>query len=299
MIKKNLTRFAWLSIAAAIVTIVLKTVAYWLTDSVGLLSDALESVINLVAAMFALWMLSVAARPADEGHPYGHTKAEYFSGALEGSLIGMAALSIGWTAAERLLQPRAIENVSLGLVISAVASILNLIVGRILIREGRASRSVTLEADGHHLMTDVYTSAGVIVAVFAVSFTGWYILDPIIALLVAVNILWTGFKVVRQSTTGLMDAAVSPEDLARITGVLDGYRESHKIDYHALRTRQSGARAFATVHILVPDDWTVQRGHELIEQIVGDIHAAVPGSNVLTHMEPLEDSLSMEDIELE
>jgi len=288
-----------MSIAAAIATIALKTVAYWLTDSVGLLSDALESVINLVAAMFALWMLTVAARPADEGHPYGHTKAEYFSGALEGSLIGMAALSIGYAAIGRLFEPRPIENVTIGLIISAAASVLNLIGGQILIRKGRQYRSITLEADGHHLMTDVYTSVGVIVAVFAVSFTGWYILDPVVALLIAANILWTGFKVVRQSTTGLMDAAVSPEDLGKITGVLDGYKESHQVDYHALRTRQSGTRAFVTVHILVPDEWTVQRGHELIEQIVSDICAAVPGSNVLTHMEPLDDPLSMEDIELE
>jgi cation diffusion facilitator family transporter len=185
------------------------------------------------------------------------------------------------------------------LIISAGASVLNLIVGRILIREGRTHRSITLEADGHHLMTDVYTSAGVIIAVLAVSVTGWYILDPVIALLVAANILWTGFKVVRQSTTGLMDAAVSTEDHDKITGVLEDYKESHKIDYHALRTRQSGTRAFVTVHILVPDEWTVQRGHELTEQIVSDICSAVPGSNVLTHLEPLDDPLSMEDIELE
>ena len=299
MAEKNLTRFAWLSIAAAIATITLKTARQFDKLQSDGLSDALESVINLVAAMFALWMLSIAARPADEDHPYGHTKAEYFSGALEGSLIGMAAISIAWTAIERLLDPRPIENVTVGLIISAVASALNLIVGQILIREGNKHRSITLEADGHHLMTDVYTSAGVIVAVLAVSFTGWYVLDPVIALLVAANILWTGFKVVRQSTTGLMDAAVSPEDLAKITGVLDGYRSSHQIDYHALRTRQSGTRAFVTVHILVPDEWTVERGHELTEQIVSDICAAVPGSNVLTHLEPLDDPLSMEDIELE
>lgn len=296
---RNLTRFAWLSIATALATISLKAAAYWLTDSVGLLSDALESVINLVAAVFALWMLSVAARPADEDHQYGHTKAEYFSGALEGSMIGMAALSIGWTAIQRLLAPHAIENVSIGLIISAVASVLNLVVGQVLIRVGRTHRSVTLVADGKHLMTDVYTSVGVIIGVFAVSITGWYVLDPILALLVAVNILWTGFKVVKESTTGLMDAAVSPEDQARIIAVLDRYKASHKIDYHALRTRQSGVRAFATVHILVPDEWTVQRGHELIEEIVGDIHTAVPGSNILTHMEPLDDPLSMADIELE
>jgi cation diffusion facilitator family transporter len=296
---RNLTRFAWLSIFAAVATITLKTVAYLLTDSVGLLSDALESVINLVAAIFALWMLSVAARPADEGHPYGHTKAEYFSGALEGSLIGMAALSIGWTAIERLLEPRPIENVTVGLLICAGASILNLIVGQILIRVGRSHRSVTLEADGRHLMTDVFTSAGVIIAVFAVSITNWYILDPVIALVVAANILWTGFKVVKQSTTGLMDAAVSPADLAKITAVLDAYKTSHGTHYHALRTRQSGTRAFVTVHILMPDEWTIQRGHELVEQIESDIRGAVPGANVLTHMEPLEDPLSATDIELE
>lgn len=299
MAGRNLTRFAWLSIFAAVATITLKTVAYLLTDSVGLLSDALESVINLVAAIFALWMLSVAARPADEGHPYGHTKAEYFSGALEGSLIGMAALSIGWTAIERLLEPRPIENVTVGLLICAGASILNLIVGQILIRVGRSHRSVTLEADGRHLMTDVFTSAGVIVAVFAVSITNWYILDPVIALVVAANILWTGFKVVKQSTTGLMDAAVSPADLAKITAVLDAYKTSHGTHYHALRTRQSGTRAFVTVHILMPDEWTIQRGHELVEQIESDIRSAVPGANVLTHMEPLEDPLSAADIELE
>lgn len=299
MAGRNLTRFAWLSIFAAVATITLKTVAYLLTDSVGLLSDALESVINLVAAIFALWMLSVAARPADEGHPYGHTKAEYFSGALEGSLIGMAALSIGWTAIERLLEPRPIENVTVGLLICAGASILNLIVGQILIRVGRSHRSVTLEADGRHLMTDVFTSAGVIVAVFAVSITNWYILDPVIALLVAANILWTGFKVVKQSTTGLMDAAVSPEDLTKIMTVLDAYKTSHGTHYHALRTRQSGTRAFVTVHILMPDEWTIQRGHELVEQIESDIRSAVPGANVLTHMEPLEDPLSAADIELE
>lgn len=299
MAGRNLTRFAWLSIFAAVATITLKTVAYLLTDSVGLLSDALESVINLVAAIFALWMLTVAARPADEGHPYGHTKAEYFSGALEGSLIGMAALSIGWTAIERLLEPRPIENVTVGLLICAGASILNLIVGQILIRVGRSHRSVTLEADGRHLMTDVFTSAGVIVAVFAVSVTNWYILDPVIALVVAANILWTGFKVVKQSTTGLMDAAVSPADLAKITAVLDAYKTSHGTHYHALRTRQSGTRAFVTVHILMPDEWTIQRGHELVEQIESDIRSAVPGANVLTHMEPLEDPLSATDIELE
>ncbi|MBE7517216.1 MAG: cation transporter [Chloracidobacterium sp.] len=298
MQNKRLTRLAWLSIATAIATISLKAAAYVLTGSIGLLSDALESVINLVAAVFALWMLTIAGRPADDGHPYGHTKAEYFSGALEGSLIGMAALSIAWAAIGRMLAPQPIENISLGLVISFIASILNLIVGQLLIREGRKHRSVTLEADGKHLMTDVYTSAGVIVAVFAVGITGWLILDPLIALIVAVNILRTGYEVVSHAATGLMDAAVPPEDHAKIVSILDGFKASHGIDYHALRTRRSGTRAFVTVHILVPDDWTVQFGHHFLEQIVDDIHIAVPGSNVFTHMEPLNDPLSMQDIEL-
>ncbi len=299
MTNKDLTRFAWLSIATAIATISLKALAYLMTGSVGLLSDALESVINLVAAAFALWMLKIAARPADEDHPFGHYKAEYFAGALEGTLIGMAALSIIWVAVNRLLDPQPIEQIGIGLVMTTAASLLNLIVGRLLIRTGRKHRSITLEADGKHLMTDVWTSAGVIAALIVVNITGWYILDPIIALFVAVNILHTGYNVVKRSTLGLMDTAISDEDMKAVVNVLDSYVEKEKIDYHALRTRESGSRVFISVHILMPDEWSIREGHKLIDKIEDDIRVAVAGAIVFTHMEPISDPASMTDIDLE
>ncbi|MCC7309392.1 MAG: cation transporter [Acidobacteria bacterium] len=298
MIDRKLTRYLWLSIAAAIATISLKAGAYVYTGSVGLLSDALESIINLVAAVFALWMLTVASRPPDDGHNFGHTKAEYFSGALEGSLIGMAAISIAWAAIERLVTPRPIENIGIGIAISAAASVINLVVGQLLIRRGREHRSITLEADGKHLMTDVYTSIGVIAAVILVGFTGWLILDPLIALAVAGNILWTGYHVVKESAEGLMDASASEEDIAKIVGILDDYKEKIGIDYHALRTRVAGPRTFVSVHVLMPDDWTIQHGHELAEEIEAAMRAAVPGVIATTHMEPLDDPLSMADMDL-
>ncbi|MBX3243845.1 MAG: cation transporter [Acidobacteria bacterium] len=299
MTNKDLTRFAWLSIATAIATISLKSLAYYLTGSVSLLSDALESVINLVAAAFALWMLKIAARPPDDDHPFGHYKAEYFAGALEGTLIGMAALSIFWVAFQRLFAPQPIEQVSIGLAISGVASVLNLIVGQLLIRTGKKHRSIALEADGHHLMTDVWTSVGVILALIVVNFTGWYILDPIIAILVAVNIVKTGYNVVKRSALGLMDTAIDEEDMEAVTDVLDGYVEKDRIDYHALRTRQSGSRIFISVHILMPDEWSIREGHKLIDRIEDDIRIAVAGAIVFTHMEPISDPASMADIDLE
>lgn len=299
MTNKDLTRFAWLSVATAIATISLKTLAYLMTGSVGLLSDALESVINLVAAAFALWMLKIAARPADEDHPFGHYKAEYFAGALEGTLIGMAALSIIWVAVNRLIAPQPIEQIGIGLVITTAASLLNLVVGQLLIRTGRKHRSFTLEADGKHLMTDVWTSAGVIIALIVVNITGWYVLDPIIALFVAVNILWTGYNVVKRSTLGLMDTVISDEDMKAVVNVLDSYVEKEKIDYHALRTRESGSRVFISVHILMPDEWSIREGHKLIDKIEDDIRTAVAGAIVFTHMEPISDPASMADIDLE
>ncbi|HQZ81989.1 MAG TPA: cation diffusion facilitator family transporter [Pyrinomonadaceae bacterium] len=298
MIDRRLTRYIWLSIGAAIATISLKAGAYFYTGSVGLLSDALESIINLIAAVFALWMLTVASRPPDEGHNFGHTKAEYFSGALEGSLIGMAAISIAWAAIERLFTPRPIENIGIGIAISAAASVINLLVGQILIRRGREHRSITLQADGRHLMTDVYTSIGVIVAVVLVGFTGWLILDPLIALAVAINILWTGYHVVKESAEGLMDASASDEDMRKIVAVLEDYKDKLGIDYHALRTRVAGPRIFVSAHVLMPDEWTIQRGHELAEEIESAIRGAVPGVIVSTHMEPLDDPLSMADMDL-
>lgn len=298
MIDRKLTRYLWLSIAAAIATISLKAGAYVYTGSVGLLSDALESIINLVAAVFALWMLTVASRPPDDGHNFGHTQAEYFSGALEGSLIGMAAISIAWAAIERLVAPKPIENIGIGIAISAAASVINLVVGQLLIRRGREHRSITLEADGKHLMTDVYTSIGVIAAVILVGFTGWLILDPLIALAVAGNILWTGYHVVKESAEGLMDASASEDDIAKIVGILDDYKAKIGIDYHALRTRVAGPRTFVSVHVLMPDDWTIQHGHELAEEIEAAMRAAVPGVIATTHMEPLDDPLSMADMDL-
>ena len=296
--RENLSRYAWLSIAAAILTISLKTAAYLYTGSVGLLSDALESVINLIAAIIALIMIKIAVQPPDDDHAFGHDKAEYFASGIEGTLIFLAAGGIIYTAIPRLLAPQPIENVGIGLVVSVAASIVNLVVGILLIKIGKQHHSIVLEADGRHLMTDVWTSVGVILAVLAVSFTGWLILDPIIALIVALNIVWTGFQLIKRSALGLMDTAVAPETGEQIVKILDGYVKKQGIDYHALRTRQSGARKFISVHILVPDEWTVQKGHDLTEEIEMEIVKSIPESTVFTHLEPLEDPLSFEDLEL-
>ena len=296
--KANLTRFAWLSIGAAVLTIALKTTAYWLTGSVGLLSDALESLVNLVAAIIALAMLTIAARPADEMHAYGYSKAEYFSSGLEGALILLAAASIVWTAVPRLLVPLPLEHIGIGLAISVVASAINFGVARVLLNAGKEYRSITLEADAHHLITDVWTSAGVVLGVGAVALTGWLRLDPIIALIVAANILRTGWQLLGRSTRGLLDAALPAGEQKAIKQVLNQY-ESQGIQFHALRTRQAGTRAFVSLHVLVPRDWTVQRGHDLLEQLERDIRAAVPGAQLFTHLEPQGDPAAWEDIALD
>jgi cation diffusion facilitator family transporter len=298
MMKANLTRFAWLSIGAAVLTIALKTTAYWITGSVGLLSDALESLVNLVAATMALSMLTVAARPPDEMHAYGYSKAEYFSSGLEGALILLAAAGIVWTAIPRLLAPQPLEHIGIGLAISVVASAVNLGVARVLLNAGKEYRSITLEADAHHLMTDVWTSAGVVLGVGTVAATGWLRLDPIIALVVAVNILRTGWQLLSRSVKGLMDATLPRAELEAIKQVLNQY-ESQGIQHHALRTRQAGTRAFVSLHVLVPRDWTVQRGHDLLEQLERDIRAAVPGAQLFTHLEPQGDPAAWEDVALD
>ena len=298
MSRENLSRFVWLSIAAAVTTIALKATAYYYTGSVGLLSDALESVINLVAAGVALYIIKIAASPPDDDHAFGHDKAEYFASGIEGTLIFFAAVGIIYTAAPRLFAPQPVENISFGLVVSFVATLINLVVGIILIKVGNQHRSIVLEADGKHLITDVWTSVGVISGVVIVSLTGWLVLDAVIALIVAVNIVWTGFQLIKRSALGLMDTAISPETVKEIVSVLDGYVEKQGINYHALRTRQSGARHFISVHILVPDEWTVQKGHDLTELIELEICRVVPESTVFTHLEPLEDPLSFEDLEL-
>ena len=299
MERKNLTRYAWLSIFAALLTIGLKTAAYWLTGSVGLLSDALESLINLAAAIIALLLLKLANRPPDEEHSYGHDKAEYFASGIEGTLILTAAIGIGIAAIARLFAPRPLEQVGISLVISLVAAAINLIVGQILIRAGRQNRSITLEADGRHLMTDVWTSIGVVIGIWTVSATGWLVLDPLVALLVAANIIWAGVQLMRRSALGLMDTAISTENQGNIRSVLDRYARERKIDYHALRTRQSGMRSFVAVHILVPGSWTVHEGHQLLEEIESDIRRIVAGAIVFTHLESLDDPASWADIELD
>jgi cation diffusion facilitator family transporter len=294
----SVTRFAWLSIAAVIVTIALKTIAYLLTGSVGLLSDALESVVNLVAAALTLTMLNVAARPEDEEHAYGYGKAEYFASGAEGALILLAAVGIAWAAFGRLLAPRPIEQAGLGLAVSTAASLVNLGVARVLLRAARRHHSFALEADAHHLMTDVWTSAGVLVGVVAVAVTGWQRLDPAIAILVAANIVWTGFRILRRSALGLLDRALPPLEQEALRAALARH-EVPPVQFHAVRTRQAGARRFVSLHVLVPGDWSVARGHALLEEIERDIRAVIPRCNVLTHLEALEDPTSWQDVGLD
>ena len=293
-----LTRYAWLSIAGAVITIALKTGAFFLTGSVGLLSDALESLVNLVAAIMALAMLIVAARPPDEAHAYGHNKAEYFSSGVEGALVLVAAVGIVWTALPRLLAPEPLEQVGLGLAISLAASAVNFGIARILFRAGRLSNSIVLEADAHHLMTDVWTSVGVLVGIVAVPLTGWQRLDPIVALVVAANIVRIGVQLLRRSALGLMDTAIPAEEQAAIDKVLEQYRQQG-IQFHALRTRQAGTRQFLSLHILVPGDWPVWRGHQCAEQVAADIRRALPTVHVFTHLEALDDPASWLDTALD
>jgi cation diffusion facilitator family transporter len=291
----NLQRYAWLSVAAAIVTIGLKTCAWWLTGSVGLLSDALESLVNLVAALLALSMLRLAAAPPDDGHQYGHSKAEYFSAGIEGALIALAAVGIVLAALPRLVEPRPLDTPVLGLALTVAASAINLAVGLVLIRAGRRHHSITLEADGHHLMTDVWTSLGVIVGVALVFITGWLRLDPLVALAVALYIVWTGVGLMRRSVSGLLDAAIPRGDQEEITKLFTEYARRYGVSFHAFRTRQAGARRFVSFHLLVPDAWTVAQAHRLSEEIEERIRSMVPSASVLTHIEPISDPASYDD----
>jgi len=295
---KSLTRYAWLSIAAAIATMMLKSGAYLITGSVGLLSDALESLVNLAGALMALAMLTVAARPPDEDHAYGHSKAEYLSAGAEGALIVVAALSIAVAAVDRLMHPRPIEQVGLGLAVSVVAALLNLGVALVLMQAAKAHRSATLRASSHHLMTDVWTTGGVLVGVGAVAMTGWLVLDPLVALAVAANIVWAGWRIVSDSVAGLMDAALPMREQRVLHELLQGYATADGIEYHALRTRRAGAHRFVSVHVLVPPEWSVQQGHDLLERIEADIRRALPPVTVDTHLEPLGDPAAMSDQDL-
>ncbi|HEX7555944.1 MAG TPA: cation diffusion facilitator family transporter [Leptolinea sp.] len=296
--RSNLTRFAWLSIGVALFTIVLKSIAYFLTGSVGLLSDALESIVNLAGGLMALGMLTIAARPADESHTYGHSKAEYFSSGVEGTLILIAAASIMFAAIQRLITPKALEQVGAGLIVSVVASLANLWVALLLRRAGKKYNSISLTANSNHLMTDVWTSGGVLIGVGAVAITRWQVLDPIIAILVALNIVWTGVHIIRNSISGLMDSSLSKEDLDKLKGILDHQKET-EAKFNAIRTRQSGAVKVISMHVLVPGSWSVKRGHKLVTQIENEITVAMEDSQVFTHLEALSDPDAMDDVPFE
>jgi cation diffusion facilitator family transporter len=286
--------YAVLSIVAAVLTIGLKLGAYLLTGSVGLFSDAAESVVNLVAAVAALWALLYASRPPDEEHTFGHDKAEYFSSGLESALILIAAIWIGITAWDRLMDPQPLHNVGIGLSITLIAAAINGGVALVILRAGRRLRSITLQADAQHLLTDVWTSLGVVLGIATVQLTGWLVLDPLIGLLVTANILWTGVRLLRDTAQGLLDRALPPEDREVISRVLSRYEEKG-IKFHALRTRASGARRFISMHVLVPGEWTVQQGHDLSEQIEKDLAEALPQSTFFIHIEPSEDPASFAD----
>ena len=288
MSQANLTRYAWLSIATAFFTLGLKIVAYWMTNSVGMLSDAIESIVNVGAAVMALTMLNIAARPADDDHAFGHSKAEYFSSGFEGALIFVAAISIIGAAWPRLFNPQPIEAFNWGFAVSLLASAFNLITSLILFKAAKKYNSITLEADAHHLMTDVWTSIGVLIAIVAVALTGWYVLDALIAIAVALNILWTGWSLLYRSVAGLMDAALPYAEVEQIKHILDNYSQQHGILYQNLKTRQAGARKFISVHILVNGNWSVQQGHDLVDIIETDIEQKISVCHVLTHLEPIE-----------
>jgi cation diffusion facilitator family transporter len=295
----SLERFAWLSVAAALATIGLKMLAWWLTGSVGLLSDAMESLVNLAAALLALSMLRLAAAPPDEAHQYGFSKAEYFSAGIEGALIVLAAAGIVFAAVPRLIAPQPLDAPVIGLALTAAASGINLAVGMLLIRIGKREHSITLEADGRHLMTDVWTSAGVIAGVALVYITGWLRLDALVALAVAVHIVWIGFGLMRRSWKGLLDAAISAEDANEVTRLFAEYSKRYGVSFHALRTRQAGARRFISFHLLVPDEWPVVQAHRLSEEIEERIRMLVPNAGVFVHIEPISDPSSYDDQDLD
>ena len=283
-----------LSVAAALATMTVKFIGYFLTGSVGLFSDAAESVVNLVAALVALWAVTLAARPADEDHTYGHTKSEYFSSGVEGALILVAALVIAVEAIPRLFHPQPLEQVGLGLAFAVVGALINGVLAWFMLRAGKQLRSIALQADARHLFTDVWTTLGVLVGVALVALTGWLRLDPIIALLVAANIIWTGIRLLHQTGLGLLDTALPKEDLQQIEAIFAPYRAKGLV-FHAVRSRQAGSRRFVSFHVLVPGSWTVTQGHSICEAIELAIRSQLPETTVFTHLEPREDPISFAD----
>ena len=289
-----LKRFAWLSIAAAVVTILLKSAAYFLTGSVGLLSDALESFVNLAGAIMALAMLSIASRPEDDSHAFGHSKAEYFSSGMEGGFIIIAAAGIAYTAIERLINPQPLEQLGIGLAVSVVAGLVNLGAAMIIAYNGKKYNSITLRANAKHLMTDVWTSVGVLAGVGLVAITGWQPLDSLVAIGVAVNIVWSGLGIVKHSVSGLMDSVLPDDELALIRKKIEELLPDG-VAFHALMTRQAGARRFVSFHVLVPGQWTVEHGHILLEKLEEQLTLLLPNMVVFTHIEPLDDPASWKD----
>ena len=298
MKERPLTQYALLSVAAAVVTFLLKLVAWRLTGSVGLLSDALESLANLAAAFIALASIAVAVKPEDEDHAFGHSKAEYFAAGIEGGLILLAAGAIGWTAVQRFFSPQVLTQPIAGMAVAIVASGVNYVVSRVLLQVGRRRRSIALEADAKHLMTDVWTSAVVLLAVALVALTGWWWLDPLLGLLLGFHIIATGVQLIRESMHGLMDTGLPADELALIKAALNKYADDG-VQYHALRTRRAAALKFMSVHLLMPGEWTIARGHDLAERLEIDLLKTIPGLNVTTHMEPIEDPVSWQDVTLE
>jgi cation diffusion facilitator family transporter len=295
----NLERFAWLSVAAALATGGLKTLAWWLTGSVGLLSDAIESLVNLAAALLALSMLHLAAKAPDKEHPYGFSKAEYFSAGIEGALIMLAAAGIMVTALPRLAAPEPIEMPALGLAINIAASGINFAVAMVLLRAGKKHRSILLEADGRHLLTDVWTSGGVVVGVALVFATGWLVLDPLVAIAVAANIVWTGVALIRRSASGLLDAAIPQADRDEMSAIFAEYSRRYGVSFHAVRTRRAAMRSFISFHLLVPDEWPVSQAHRLSEEIEERIRELIDGATIDTHIEPISDPASYDDQKLD
>lgn len=296
--RKSLTGFAWLSALAAVTTIALKVSAYWVTGSIGLLADAIESGVNLLTALLVLILLKVAEQPPDSKHPYGHEKAEYFSSGIEGVLIAGTAVGIAVLAVQRIIEPVPIERLDIGIILAVVASLVNFIVARVLAKAGQLYGSIPLEADAQHLMTDVWTSVSVVVAVGLVWMTEWYVLDPAVALIVSAHIAWVGSRLVYRSIQGLMDRALPADQVHVIRKILDEYRP-RGVRYHALRTRQSGIRKFVSFHVQVPGKWTVKEGHDLVEEIEWKVREALFPVTVFAHLEPIEDPVSWHDEELD
>ena len=285
--QRMLERFMWISIAASLFVIALKAYAAYVTGSVGFLSDALESVANVAAAMVGLWALKLSAKPADENHNFGHTKAEYFAAQVEGSLILVASVAIIYTAGQRLITPQPVEQLGIGLLFSVVATLINLGVGAMLVRAGRRHRSSTLVADGKHLLTDVWTTVGVIVGMALVWMTGWQVLDPIVAILVGANILYTGYKLLREAIQGLLSETLPEEEVATAQEFLDNYAKDNGVAFTSLRTTAYGRQRLINVVMQVPGGWTVSHSHEHADNVEEGLAAALGSAETIVHIEPL------------